>query len=319
MAILNFPDTTGQPTDGSFTYTENDVIYVWDGAKWTAGVANNLTDTFVNRAGDTMTGDLTVPNLISEGDVTAVNVQTTSLNGGQLAALRNVLLNADFAIAQRGSDGTAGADFEFPSVDRWSTGLGCRLARTNDRTHLCPGFNNGLSFFTAANREWIRQAIELPGAGNPGPFMRDSQWTISIWSTAASVSTQIRFADDRELGNEVIFGSSTMTDTGETRVSSSGAFTYKKFTYSFPVNFDPAATNTCVTVDIITPGASAVMTGVQLEPGPVATPFEHRPIGLELELCKRYFEAVTLARKHPRWNDIFLLYLNRVYRNYTDY
>lgn len=36
MAILNFPDTTGQPTDGSFTYEENGVVYSWDGTKWTA-------------------------------------------------------------------------------------------------------------------------------------------------------------------------------------------------------------------------------------------------------------------------------------------
>ena len=27
----------------------------------------------------------------------------------------------------------------------------------------------------------------------------------------------------------------------------------------------------------------------QLEPGPVATPFEHRPIGTELALCQRYY------------------------------
>jgi len=32
------------------------------------------------------------------------------------------------------------------------------------------------------------------------------------------------------------------------------------------------------------------ITNVQLEVGPVATPFEQRPIGMELALCQRYFQ-----------------------------
>ena len=37
------------------------------------------------------------------------------------------------------------------------------------------------------------------------------------------------------------------------------------------------------------------ITGVQLETGSVATPFEHRSIGHELELCKRYYQVLVDA------------------------
>ncbi len=37
--------------------------------------------------------------------------------------------------------------------------------------------------------------------------------------------------------------------------------------------------------------ATVRYTNVQLEPGPVATPFEHRPIGTELALCQRYYQT----------------------------
>ena len=40
-------------------------------------------------------------------------------------------------------------------------------------------------------------------------------------------------------------------------------------------------------------GASAQITGVQLELGKVATPFEHRSYGEELALCQRYYEQLN--------------------------
>lgn len=68
-------------------------------------------------------------------------------------------------------------------------------------------------------------------------------------------------------------------------------------------NFIPGAQYTLSGTNVTTQTLTAPASGhwtitvqqtarfVMLEAGPVATPFEHRPYGLELQLCQRYYET----------------------------
>ena len=62
--------------------------------------------------------------------------------------------------------------------------------------------------------------------------------------------------------------------------------------YALQITFDtlPAATHEMLCIGLSLPTGGHRITGVQLEPGPVATLFEHRPYGTELALCQRYYQ-----------------------------
>ena len=77
---LNFPTDPGAQSpvntygpDSTPLSTDNGVLYTWDGDKWVANKQISYDGRYVNVTGDTMTGDLTVPNLVSQGDVDGVN------------------------------------------------------------------------------------------------------------------------------------------------------------------------------------------------------------------------------------------------------
>jgi hypothetical protein len=73
---------------------------------------------------------------------------------------------------------------------------------------------------------------------------------------------------------------------------------WRRYTYTFVVS-TAGRSNADISFNVRfrTSGVSTWdITGIQLEPGPVATPFEHHPIGTELDLCQRYYTRITARR-----------------------
>jgi hypothetical protein len=107
------------------------------------------------------------------------------------------------------------------------------------------------TFSVAASGTWEYKTITVPGD------------TAGTWLTTNGIGLQLRFS----LG------------TGSDRTGPANAWA--------SANYNSATGAVSV---VGTSGATFYITGVQLEAGSVATPFERRPFGTELQLCERYFK-----------------------------
>jgi len=315
MAAVNFPDplvqnpATGEPYANGW-YNDpatggNGVTYEYTNGVWSAvtSPSDALDDRYVEVAGDTMTGALSINDEIilnpdgsadfsgaitADSGAFAGDVQMASQNGGQLAGFRNQIINGDFRIWQR-SDSQA--EVGFASVDRWRSNSSRQI---NYSDQVKPEqFARSIRGAVANEVLSIRHPIELfsdTGVTSSAPFYSGSQWTLSWWvkcddNTAGSVNTKLTWSNN----------SSTLGTAASQVVDVPFDGDWKQYSTTFTIQSQASNTDTCLLVSIaVTPSSTgkAVLTGVQLEPGPVATPFEHRPIGTELALCQRYFNNV---------------------------
>ena len=259
------------------TFVSGGVTYTWDGTVWvSSGPA-----AFVQKSGDTMTGDLTVPNLVASSDV-----QAASLNSGPLAGMRNALVNGDFRVAQRGTTTALTTGPGQFVADRWFiTGQSANNATVEDgRVAGIPCIN-----LPTAGSGYLNQAIELPAAGSAGPFQPNSTWTLSVWATddLSGKGAYIIFRDVPEANtNQQPNTVPALAATGAPAIGS-----FNQYSTTFTINATIAATNIMMIVGLDST-AGGRFSQIQLEPGPVASPWEVRPIGTELALCQRYFYAL---------------------------
>lgn len=301
--------TVPTPVNGDlWLNTTNGVLSVFNGAAWVETGVDK-----VPLAGGKMTGDLTVP----------------SLNGGPLGGIRNRIINGDMRIDQRYS-GTAQTVTSTLSyvLDRWacisgtSGSVGLGFARS---TTAPANFTNSATMYTntpgvqsSLNKCAFSQQIE-------GLNVSDLNWgtanaqtvTISFWARSSTTGTQAvsvanatTAATRSYVATFTIIASNTWEyktvtipgDTSGTWAKDNTAGLVLRFDYGSGTLFESTSgswisadayrTSACVNLSNTASG-NIFVTGVQLEVGSVATPFEHRSYGQELALCQRYYQIGT--------------------------
>jgi hypothetical protein len=268
--------------------------------------------------------DLSVNSILD-----AIGGATTTINGftptvSNMAG-RNRIINGNMAIDQRNAGAVVSVNGEYP-VDRFKIAIsGSATATAQQSTTIPAGFTNSLVYTIgtgvaqgSSSVYRILQVIEGFNTADLGWGVSGAQAvTVSFWVRSSVTGT---------------FSGALLESTGGTAsyvfnfsIVATNTWEYKTVTIAGPTvgtwqttnsgsillmidlgsgtNYEQAAGSWSTSANKFrssgsvvlsaTSGATFYITGVQLEAGSVATPFEHRQYGQELALCQRYFEVLT--------------------------
>ena len=263
----------------------------------------------------------------TSGIITATAFVPTT---GQLSN-RNILINGDFRIAQRGTSSTSSGIYTVDRFGVWhdNTDEAPTQAQVDVASGTTPytlGFRKALKV-TNGNQTggagvgdyiWIQNNLEAQDIANSGwNYTSSSSFiTLQFWvksSVAQDFKCYLRSRDGSQMMypfNTGTLTADTWTKVTKTIPGNSGLTFDNDVNQGFQINIGcffgdnltSAATNenawtawnSSMRTKVFTPtwyttnDATFEITGVQLEVGPVATPFEFRRFGDELARCQRY-------------------------------
>jgi hypothetical protein len=233
-------------------------------------------------------------------------VNVSAINTGPLAGFRNRIIKGNFDIWQRGTSFTW-SDY---GADRW---VHSRVGTTHTATR--EPFELGQTDVPGEPTYYCRTVVSsVAGAANYSAlvqFIEDvrtfagQQVTVSFWAKVDSTKNiAIELQQNFGTGGSP---SATVGAIGTTKVSIGTSWQKVTVTATLPslfgkilgttvnnalvlaIFFDAGSDFNARTDSLGQQSGTFEIAQVQIEPGPVATPFEHRPQGTELGLCQRYY------------------------------
>ena len=246
---------------------------------------------------------------------------------------KNIIINGGMQIAQRGtsSTGLGGSSGIYPTLDRMKIGVGNtdgRFTMSQSSVTDLAGFSNALKIDCTTADTSVATNSFLIVATNIEGFDLQQLKATSTSTNAFTLSFYAKSNESRAIVTEINFSNGTNKSASKlhtigtswarytfTVASASSTQIDNDNSHELSVNFWLNAGSTYTsgtmsnTLQPITNANRAVgigdifastdneieITGIQLELGSVATPFEHRSVGEELALCQRYYERSGLG------------------------
>jgi hypothetical protein len=231
----------------------------------------------------------------ANADITSLSA-LTSINGGQIAGLRNPIINGDFRVWQRGASISAPAGVVTYAADRWYVATaGAATTVTQSAVGFGPYVSAPIMSVAGAAglTVTIGQRIASTNiAGNAGQTV-----TYSLWAYQTSGSTQSIYCGSSYANSTDNFAAQTaIANTAMTPAVPSGVWTKVSCQIALP---NGAAQGVNLQLGVGASGAlgagqTFAIAKAQLELGTTASTFEQRPYGLEWVLCRHYHRQWTI-------------------------
>ena len=218
------------------------------------------------------------------------------LTNSQIGGRRNIIINGAMQVAQRGTSVSSITSSGYKTVDRWFTNAsGATFSQSQEsvtvggETGLPVQFTKFLKHSTTGNDntaiyQYVEDITSIPSG----------EVTVSFYAKGTTPDGGLKTRFFQNFGSG---GSTEIELTSETQ-SNTLTSTWQRFTATITIPSISGKTVGTSSYFIIGFGQGSStstdawvldITGVQLEVGEQATPFEHRSFGEELALCQRYY------------------------------